>query len=132
MFLLSFIFLISTFNLVAQTKVSGYVYDEFNDPVSFVNVFFKDSSEGTSTNENGKFYLESDQNWDTLIISFIGYKNQEIGQKIQESCRSSVEVRDQLPSTFSTAQCTAGVQPQVRPGVSVVDQRAMRCRVFQT
>ena len=73
-----FILFLFSLHLVAQTKVSGYVYDEFNDPVSFVNVFFKDSSEGTSTNENGKFYLESDQNWDTLIISFIGYKNQEI------------------------------------------------------
>jgi len=74
-FLFSILF---TLNLVAQTKVSGHVFDENNDPVSFVNVFFKDSSEGTSTNENGRFYLESDQDWSTLIISFIGYKNQQI------------------------------------------------------
>ncbi|NNK83585.1 MAG: carboxypeptidase-like regulatory domain-containing protein, partial [Flavobacteriaceae bacterium] len=73
-----FIAFLFTLHLVAQTKVSGHVFDEFNDPVSFVNVFFKDSSEGTSTNENGRFYLESDQNWETLVISFIGYKNQEI------------------------------------------------------
>jgi hypothetical protein len=78
-FKLIFLFLILfTLNLVAQTKVSGHVFDENNDPVSFVNVFFKDSSEGTSTNENGRFYLESDQDWSTLIISFIGYKNQQI------------------------------------------------------
>ena len=78
-FKLTFLFsILFTLNLVAQTKVSGHVFDEYNDPVSFVNVFFKDSSEGTSTNENGKFYLESDQDWSTLIISFIGFKNQEI------------------------------------------------------
>ena len=39
--LFSFLF---TLTLVAQTKVSGHVFDENNDPVSFVNVFFKDSS----------------------------------------------------------------------------------------
>ena len=78
-FKLTFLFsILFTLNLVAQTKVSGHVFDEYNEPVSFVNVFFKDSSEGTSTNENGKFYLESDQDWSTLIISFIGFKNQEI------------------------------------------------------
>ena len=59
--------------MISQTKVSGYVYDEFDDTVPFANVIFKGSSEGTITNENGKFYLESDATWDALIVSFIGY-----------------------------------------------------------
>ena len=71
---LSFIFLISTFNLVAQTKVSGYVLDDKNEPVAFASVLFKNSTIGTITNENGRFYLESDQNWDILTVSFIGYE----------------------------------------------------------
>ncbi|WP_298495590.1 DUF5686 family protein [uncultured Algibacter sp.] len=58
----------------AQTKVSGFVFDEFNEPVSFANVVFKGSTEGTITNENGKFYLESDETWDALTVSFIGYE----------------------------------------------------------
>ncbi len=62
----------------AQTKVSGHVFDENNEPVSFANVIFKNSSEGTITNENGKFYLESSETWDTLIVSFIGYETLEI------------------------------------------------------
>ena len=64
--------------LFAQTKVGGHVYDVNNDPVSFANVIFKGSSEGTITNENGRFYLESDQNWDTIVISFVGYERLEI------------------------------------------------------
>jgi hypothetical protein len=62
----------------AQTKVSGYVFDENNDPVAFANVLFKGSTEGTITNEDGRFYLESDNTWETLIISFLGYELKEI------------------------------------------------------
>ncbi|WP_178990143.1 DUF5686 and carboxypeptidase-like regulatory domain-containing protein [Winogradskyella schleiferi] len=63
---------------IAQTKVSGHVYDENNVPIPFANVLFKGSTLGTITNEDGKFYLESDDNWDTLIISFVGFEMLEI------------------------------------------------------
>jgi hypothetical protein len=75
---LAYIFLFLTTFCFAQTKVSGYVYDENNEPVSFANVLFKNSTTGTITDENGKFYMEIDGNYTTLIISFIGYKNKEI------------------------------------------------------
>ncbi|WP_412983798.1 DUF5686 family protein [Pontimicrobium sp. IMCC45349] len=75
---LSILFLLSFVLVNAQTKVSGHVFDENNEPVSFANVIFKNSSEGTITNENGKFYLESSETWDTLIVSFIGYETLEI------------------------------------------------------
>jgi hypothetical protein len=64
--------------VIAQTKVGGHILDENNEPVSFANVIFKGSSEGTITNENGRFYLESDQTWETIIVSFIGYESLEI------------------------------------------------------
>ena len=76
--LIVFLFLLGVFSGLAQTKVSGHVVDENNEPISFANVIFKNSSEGTITNENGRFYLESDQNWETLIVSFIGYKTLEL------------------------------------------------------
>lgn len=62
----------------AQTKVSGYVFDEYNQPVSFANVIFKGSTKGTITDENGKFYLESSGTWNALIVSFIGYETLDI------------------------------------------------------
>ncbi len=64
--------------MLAQTKVSGHVVDENNDPVAFANVLFKGSTEGTITNENGKFYLESETTWDALIVSFLGYETLEL------------------------------------------------------
>jgi len=65
-------------SILAQTKVSGHIFDSNNAPISFANVIFKGSSEGTITNENGRFYLESNQNWSTLVISFVGYETLEI------------------------------------------------------
>lgn len=72
------IFLFSICSVWAQTKVGGHVYDSNGDPVSFANVIFKGSSEGTITNENGRFYLESGENWDAIVVSFIGYETLEI------------------------------------------------------
>lgn len=58
----------------AQTKVSGVVVDETGEPVAFANVLFKNSSQGTITNDNGRFYMESDESYSTLLVSFIGYE----------------------------------------------------------
>jgi len=76
--LIVLLFLFGIVSGFAQTKVSGHVLDENNEPVSFANIIFKSSSEGTITNENGRFYLESDQTWETIIVSFIGYKTLEL------------------------------------------------------
>lgn len=65
-------------SIAAQTKVSGHVYDENNVPIPYANVIFKGSTIGTITNEDGRFYLESDQKWDTVIISFVGFEMLEV------------------------------------------------------
>src|SRR5690554_2428372 len=65
----------------AQTKVGGKVVDEFGDPIAFANVVFKNSKEGVITNENGIFYFESEQNYNVLVISFVGFETQEIPLK---------------------------------------------------
>lgn len=62
----------------AQTKVGGIVIDELGEPVSFANVFFKNSTEGTITNDDGRFYLESDNDHATVVVSFIGYTEFEL------------------------------------------------------
>jgi len=76
-FVLAFLFLFSLHSL-SQTKVSGIIVDESGAPVAFANVLFKDSSEGTITNDNGRFYLESENTYPTLVVSFIGYASKEI------------------------------------------------------
>ncbi|WP_452602088.1 DUF5686 family protein [Pontimicrobium sp. MEBiC06410] len=76
--LLFFFFCFGCLSVLAQTKVSGYVFDEYDLPVAYANIIFKGTSKGTITDENGKFYLESDENHDTLEVSFISYETQTI------------------------------------------------------
>ncbi|MGB5819646.1 MAG: DUF5686 family protein [Saonia sp.] len=71
-------FLLFTLCAISQTKVSGIVVDESGSPIAFANVLFKDSYEGTITNDNGRFYLESDVTYETLVVSFVGYDSKEI------------------------------------------------------
>ncbi|MBD0832972.1 DUF5686 and carboxypeptidase-like regulatory domain-containing protein [Aestuariibaculum sediminum] len=72
--LLFIYFFLGMITAFAQTKVSGYVFDEYEQPVSFANVIFQGSTKGTITDENGKFYLESDDTYNELTVSFIGYQ----------------------------------------------------------
>ncbi|UQD55936.1 DUF5686 and carboxypeptidase-like regulatory domain-containing protein [Flavobacterium sp. K5-23] len=65
-------------SVFAQTKVSGVIVDQLNQPVPFANVAFKNSSEGIVSNEEGHFYLESAKNHTVLVISSVGYSEKEI------------------------------------------------------
>lgn len=71
-------FVLSFVNMMAQTKVGGVVYDENNQPMGYANVYFKGATEGIVSDENGRFYLQSDKTHKTLVASFVGYKAVEI------------------------------------------------------
>lgn len=58
----------------SQVKISGTVKDEQNNSIPFANILFVGSNTGTVSDENGEFYLESDQNYTKIEVSFIGYK----------------------------------------------------------
>ncbi|HSH52755.1 MAG TPA: carboxypeptidase-like regulatory domain-containing protein, partial [Bacteroidales bacterium] len=76
--LLFIIFILhSTLALSQITKVRGVIKDsETGEPISFVNVTFKNSSIGTITNTAGEYFLESRQSYDSILVSFVGYKPQ--------------------------------------------------------
>lgn len=61
-------------SLFAQTKVKGFIIDTNNLPIPYCSIQFNGSIEGTVSNENGAFYLESKETWKELKISFISYK----------------------------------------------------------
>lgn len=62
----------------SQTKVSGIVVDKKNEPVPFANVIFSGSSEGIVSNEDGRFYLESQKDYTAIEVSFMGYVTKEV------------------------------------------------------
>lgn len=77
--LFAFGFFIAFFlGALAQTKVSGAVVDNTNQPLPYVNVYFKGTNEGVITDENGKFYLESAKTYTDLLVSFVGFASKEV------------------------------------------------------
>ncbi|HET8839224.1 MAG TPA: DUF5686 family protein [Flavobacteriaceae bacterium] len=73
-FLFYFLFCLSP-SILAQTRVSGKLVDQAGSGVPFANVLFTNTSEGTITNDDGSFYLESQQIRDSITFSYLGYKS---------------------------------------------------------
>ncbi|MFY8065917.1 MAG: DUF5686 family protein [Flavobacterium sp.] len=67
------VFFALTHNGFGQTKVSGIVLDNSNQPIPYANIVFKGSNTGVVSNEDGRFYIESPNNYTELIVSFTGF-----------------------------------------------------------
>lgn len=102
--LFGFIFLLhSTLQAQKVTTVSGTVLDaDSSQPVPFANVYFQHSIEGTTTDSDGQFVLSASYNYDSVVVSSVGYvtkviaiekgANQQITVRIQSSLTSLEEV----------------------------------------
>ncbi|MFD1095032.1 DUF5686 and carboxypeptidase-like regulatory domain-containing protein [Salegentibacter chungangensis] len=91
--ILFLVLLVSWTNVLAQTKAGGVVKDQAGEVLPFVNVIFKNSTKGTTTDESGKFYLQTDEDYDTLKVSFIGYKT--LNYPLESSVNLDLEIEIQ-------------------------------------
>ena len=67
-----------TNSVFSQTKVSGIVVDNSNQPIPYANITFKGSNIGIVSNEDGRFYIESPNNYYSLIVAFVGFPTKEV------------------------------------------------------
>lgn len=59
----------------ALSIAEGYVVDNItNEPLPFVNIYFQNTTIGTTSDEDGKYKIKSRRHNDTLIFSMIGYQ----------------------------------------------------------
>ncbi|NNG27496.1 MAG: carboxypeptidase-like regulatory domain-containing protein, partial [Ignavibacteriaceae bacterium] len=64
--------------IFAQTKISGRVVDNMNQPLPGANVFVKDSYDGVSSDLDGSFSFTTEEEGDAfLVVSFVGYQTEE-------------------------------------------------------
>lgn len=100
-FLIWFTFLLlGTVNMFGQQSLhKGKVLDTNGEPLIGVSIQVKGSSQGTITDFNGEFSIEASPEA-TLVVSYIGYKKQEIpvGDKtfFQVSLEEDSEVLDEV------------------------------------
>ncbi len=62
---------------VAQS-LSGYVWDERNEPIPYANIFVRELNTGTPTNARGYYFLTLDPGIYNVVVSSIGYETQAV------------------------------------------------------
>ena len=113
------ILLLTSF-VYSQTKVSGVVQDSTGEPIAYANVFFKDSTIGTITDETGKFYLESENTYPILIVSFVGYKEKELNLSKKVSFNMIITLEEEAAS-LDEVVIISGKQPKKNnPAIAIL------------
>ena len=72
--------ILTALHVVAQTgKISGTIMDgEFNEPMAFANVLIKNTTKGTTSDFDGKYNIDIEPGFYTVVFSYIGYQTIEI------------------------------------------------------
>ncbi|MFL5764642.1 MAG: TonB-dependent receptor [Bacteroidia bacterium] len=74
LFTLFTLILLSIQGIFAQTKISGKISDQKKQPIPGVNIYIKDSYDGTSTGADGTYsFTASDTGTVTIVCTFIGF-----------------------------------------------------------
>jgi TonB-linked SusC/RagA family outer membrane protein len=89
------LFLLATFMLpvallFAQRSITGKITDEKGNPIQGATVQLKGSRTGTATRSDGTFTIDVPSNNSTLIFSYVGYADQQIQVKNQQSLSVSL------------------------------------------
>ena len=85
------------FLVYSQETISGKVLfksDNLDYPIEGANIYWLNSSQGTVTNQEGKFSIEKTANNSKLIISYIGFVNDTIQVKEQKYFDHYMKVDD--------------------------------------
>lgn len=97
--------------LFAQTRVGGTVVDAKGKSVPYATIYFKDSYKGTLSDENGKFYLEADETFSVLVVSFMGY--QTVEEKLTKKTNLGMKILlEQDNAVLDEVVIVSGKQPK--------------------
>ena len=76
---LALAFFLTSATIFAQTTLTGKVVEaETNIPIPGVNIGIKGTAQGTVTDFDGNFSLESDSAEGVLVFSYVGFASQEL------------------------------------------------------
>jgi Family of unknown function (DUF5686)/CarboxypepD_reg-like domain len=90
-FLIPLVFFVSFAGLLQaqETIVQGKVIDaNSGDPIPFVNIVYKGTGVGVTTDFDGNFLLKTGKPTDTLVASYIGYKSR--AKAIKKGIRQTI------------------------------------------
>jgi len=87
-----FILVFFSLSSQAQTTVKGRVLDNItNEPLPFINIFFKATQVGVTTDFDGHYLITTDKPADSLVFNFLGYLSKSV--KIQRGISQELDVK---------------------------------------
>jgi hypothetical protein len=119
--ILLFIFMGAVSGYAQQGIIMGKVLDSNEEPLIGVSIQLKGTSQGTATDHDGRFSIQASKG-DMLLISYIGYKTQEIllsgNQNLTVILKENFEMLDEVVvigyGTVRKKDLTGSVS-QIRP-----------------
>lgn len=115
-----FLILFSALSGLAQTEVEGKVVDENGDAVPFANIFFKNSHEGTISDEDGNFELKSDNDYDILKISFQGFETRKLPLKNEKKTDLKVVLKENVEELNSVNIYKGDTPKKNNPAIDIL------------
>jgi hypothetical protein len=92
--LLFVVMLFVSATLLGQTKITGTVVDESNQSLPGASILEKGTMNGTETDFDGKFSLNTTSNSGVLVVSFIGYKTVELSFSSTKSNVGTIQLEE--------------------------------------
>ncbi|HEX4849406.1 MAG TPA: DUF5686 and carboxypeptidase regulatory-like domain-containing protein, partial [Puia sp.] len=80
-------------------KLTGIVTDDKGNPLPYASVFVKGTSRGTTTNNQGRYFLDLQEGTYTIVCQYVGYARQEKSVEIHQE---SVTLNFQMPLQRTT------------------------------
>jgi len=137
-----FVFIVLTFtchDIWSQIIIDGRVTHN-NEPLSYANVFIKNTQHGTTTNDNGYFELTCDTGIVTLIVQMVGYKKHELKLDLRNMSPKNLTIQLAEQSyQISEVQVRASNEdpayPIIRQAIAhreiyLQEAKAYKCRVY--
>jgi len=103
----------------SQVKVSGVIIDEENEPVPFANIIFKGTTVGTVSDENGKFYIEAEETYKALEISFLGFEKKTIPLKAR-NFNLKIILKEDAASLNEVVVYSGKVKKKGNPAIAIL------------
>jgi len=120
------LFLISSVAIAQQKTVSGRIIGDDGKPIAGATISAKGSNAATQTNEEGAFSLSIPNNSNTLVISSVGFQQQEVTIGSQSSFNVSLKTLTSSLSEVVVTGYSTQRRKDITGSVAVVDVNSLR------
>jgi len=99
-----FLFLASVITSFSQTIVKGTIRDaQSQQPLQSVSILFK-GGKGATTDASGNYTIASNQSYNTIIVSYVGYKP--VSRSISPNKEQVLDINLQVADAKKHGSCT--------------------------